>query len=150
MNRILRPIASLFLLLAAAVTVNGANWTTDYAAAREQAKAENRPILLEFTGSDWCPPCQRLNAEVFSRSEFSAFADENLILVKLDFPRRTEQAPELAAQNRRLAEKYGIQGFPTVVILSPSGEEIGRTGYRRGGVASYIRHLESIIARGQS
>jgi protein disulfide-isomerase len=123
-----------------------ANWHIDFEAAQAEAAASGKPLLLEFTGSDWCPPCMALNREVFSQDAFAAFADESLVLVKLDFPRAKEQSEATVAQNEALAERFGIRGFPTIVLLSPEGEEIARTGFRRGGAASYVQHLRSLLA----
>ena len=97
-----------------------------------------------FTGSDWCGWCKRLEAEILGTPEFRDFARESLVLVKLDFPRRVEQSAELKAQNSRLAQKYGIEGYPTVVVLDQSGREIGRTGYQRGGPGPFIESLRKM------
>lgn len=125
-----------------------ANWLTDFEAAKEQAKAGKKPMLLDFTGSDWCIWCIRLKKEVFSRDAFIDFASDRLVLVKVDFPRKTELPASLQAQNQALAETYGIRGFPTIVLLSPEGELIGRTGYRRGGVEPYLAHLKELLGEG--
>lgn len=131
----------------AAESATGPNWLTDFAAAKATAEAEGKPMLLEFTGSDWCIWCIRLNDEVFSREAFVDYADTSLVLVKLDFPQREAQSEELAKQNGALAEKYGIQGFPTILLLSPGGEEIARTGYQRGGPEAYVAHLEKLLKK---
>lgn len=121
-------------------------WMTDFDAAKAKAAAENKPLLVDFTGSDWCGWCIKLNKEVFSQQAFKDFAKENLILVELDFPRKKAQSAELAAQNQALAEKYAVRGFPTILILDAKGEVIKQTGYRRGGAEKYIEHLQGILA----
>ena len=121
-------------------------WMTDFEAAQAKAAAEQKPLLLDFTGSDWCGWCIKLDKEVFSQNAFKQFAAESLILVELDFPRSQEQSAELKAQNAALAEKYGIRGFPTILILSPEGELIEKTGYQRGGAAAYVAHIQEILA----
>lgn len=121
---------------------------TDFEAAKAKAAAENKPMLLDFTGSDWCGWCIKLDKEVFSQEAFKAYADESLVLVELDFPSKKPISDELKAQNEALAEKYGIRGFPTIVILSPEGELIDTTGYRRGGAEAYVEHLKEIVAAG--
>lgn len=121
-------------------------WMTDFEAAKAKAKAENKSILLDFTGSDWCGWCIQLDREVFSKEAFLEYADAKLVLVELDFPRAKEQSAELKAQNRALAEQYGIRGYPTIVLLSADGELIEKTGYRRGGPEKYIEHLEDLLA----
>lgn len=111
---------------------------TDFEAAQAKAAAEQKPMLLDFTGSDWCGWCIKLDKEVFSQEAFQNYAAEALVLVELDFPRGKDQSAKLKAQNKALAEKYGIRGFPTILILSPEGELIEKTGYRRGGAESYV------------
>ena len=121
-------------------------WMTDFAAAKAKAKAEKKDLLVDFTGSDWCGWCIKLDKEVFSQEAFQNYAAEALVLVELDFPRGKDQSAELKAQNKALAEKYGIRGFPTILILSPEGELIEKTGYRRGGAESYVEHIMGILA----
>lgn len=135
-------LLGLHLSLSAA----GDAWMTDFEAAQSKAAAEQKPLLLEFTGSDWCPPCMMLNKEVFSQEIFLQYAADALILVKLDFPRKKELSAELKAQNEALATKYGIRGFPTILILSPEGKVVDTTGYRRGGAKAYVEHLKEIVA----
>ena len=98
-------------------------WQTDLDKAIETAKSEKKSVLVEFTGSDWCPPCIAMRKNVFSKKEFITAASKNFILVELDFPKGDE---ELAEKNQPLAEKYKIEGFPTVVLLDSAGEEFSR------------------------
>lgn len=119
---------------------------TDFEAAKAKAVAEQKPMLLDFTGSDWCGWCIKLDKEVFSQQAFQAYAADSLVLVELDFPRRKAQSDELKAQNEALAQKYNIRGFPTIVVLSPEGELLERTGYRPGGPEAYVDHLKAIVA----
>jgi protein disulfide-isomerase len=114
-------------------------WQTDYAAAKSAATQQNKYILLDFTGSDWCPYCIKMDKEVFAKPAFSTFADQKLVLVKLDFPRRANQSVAEKSQNQELAKKYGIEGFPTYVLLDPSGKEVRRqVGYLEGGPDAFI------------
>ena len=120
-------------------------WETNYAKALEMAKAQNKRVLLDFTGSDWCPPCMALRKQVFSRPEFRAFAEKNLILVELDYPQRKKQSPELKSQNEKLSSQYGIdeKGFPTVVLIDPSGKVLRQfTGYDGESVAAIVAWIE--------
>jgi protein disulfide-isomerase len=140
-------ITVLSLLGLQATLHAGGAWLTDFEAAKVQAVAEQKPLLLDFTGSDWCPPCMMMNKEVFSKKAFLDFAAANLVLVKLDFPRGKEQSAELMAQNKALAEKYRIEGFPTIMILSPEGDLVERaTGYRRGGAEAYVEYIKEALA----
>jgi protein disulfide-isomerase len=124
----------------------GDGWMTDFEAAQEKAAAEQKPLLLDFTGSDWCVWCVKLEEEVFSQPAFLEYASDNLVLVELDFPKNKPQSDELKAQNRALAKKYEIQAFPTILVLSPEGELIKQTSYRPGGAEAYVRHVKGILA----
>lgn len=126
-----------------------AEWMTDFAAAKEKAKAENKVILLNFTGSDWCGWCIKLDKEVFSKQEFIDYAKEKLVLVKLDFPRQKKLDPELVKQNKALNEKYEIEGFPTIKLVKATGREIAETGYEEGGAAKYVENLKKLIKDGK-
>ena len=119
-------------------------WETNYNAALEQAAKQNKMVLLDFTGSDWCGWCVKLQKDTFSKPEFQKFAAESLVLVELDFPRGKEQSEDLKKQNEQLAEKFGIQGFPTLVLLDPQGKEAARNvGYLQGGPEAFIKWVQS-------
>jgi thioredoxin-related protein len=119
-------------------------WETDYKAALAQAEKENKLILLDFTGSDWCTWCMKLDKDVFSQPEFSKFATTSLVLVKLDFPARKPLSDSLKAQNNALASKFGVEGFPTLVLVDAAGKEVGRhVGYLAGGPDSFINWVET-------
>ena len=138
------PAIVLALLLSAATSLRAAelSWQTDFAQASQQAAQEHKYLLLDFTGSDWCPWCIKMDKEVFNQSQFSDFALKNLVLVKLDFPRKAAQSPAEKSQNEGLAKKYGIEGFPTYVLLDPSGKEVRRqVGYLQGGATAFIDWL---------
>ena len=112
---------------------------TDVKAAAEQAAEEGKDIMLLFTGSDWCPPCRALEAEVFSRQEFLDGVSEKFVLVMLDFPREKELDPALKHQNDTLAEKFGISGYPTVIMVDPEFKPFAFSGYDKGGPTGYIK-----------
>ena len=121
------------------------NWEENLETALQKAKAENKAVLVNFTGSDWCQWCIRLSDEVFSKSEFEDYAEDNLILVRLDFPRNIEQSAETKAYNNQLAQRYGVQGFPTVLLFNSQGQMVLQTGYQPGGPVSYINHLKNSL-----
>ncbi len=121
------------------------NWETDFKKASSAAKASGKYILLDFSGSDWCGWCIRLEKEVFSQDAFKDFAEKNLVCVLVDFPRAKEQTEELKKQNLNLERKYDIKGYPTIIILSPDGKPVAKTGYLQGGPWEYARHLKKII-----
>ena len=121
------------------------NWETDFEKASSSANASGKYILLDFSGSDWCGWCIRLEKEVFSQDAFKDFAEENLVCVLVDFPSAKKQTEELKKQNLDLARKYDIKGYPTIIILGPDGKPVGKTGYLQGGPWEYVRHLKKII-----
>ena len=119
-------------------------WLTNYAEAQQEAKSQQKLLLMDFTGSDWCGYCIMLDKEVFSKPEFKEYAGKNLILFEADFPRRKELPADTMEQNQRLAMKYQIQGFPTIVVLDSSGKELAQLGYMRGGPQAFIAELEKL------
>ena len=121
-----------------------ANWLSDFKKAREEAKASHKQLLLNFTGSDWCIWCIKLQAEVFAQPEFQEYAKEHLILMTVDFPRRQPLAEEVQKQNEELAQKYGIGGFPTIVVLNERGEQIALLGYMPGGASAFVSELKKL------
>src|ERR1700748_808314 len=107
-------------------------WETDYDKALAKAKAENKQVFLDFTGSDWCGPCIDLRKRVLSSKEFATYAAKNLVLVEIDYPQRKKQSAELKKQNEKLGQQYGIdeKGFPTIVLLDSAGKVLREfTGY---------------------
>ena len=130
-----------FVLAASALADSG--WETDLKKAQEQAKSSNKLVFLDFTGSDWCGWCIRLDKDVFSKPQFKDYATKNLVLVEVDFPRSKEQNPDLRKQNRQLAEQYQVQGFPTIVVLNGAGREVWRyDGYFSGGADAFLAEIE--------
>ncbi len=120
-------------------------WLTDLSKAQSQAKAEKKLVLMDFNGSDWCPPCKALRKNVFSSSEFTEYAKKNLILVDVDFPRHKQQPAEQKKANEALAQKYQVEGFPTVVVLSPDGKEMKKqVGYDGETPKDFIASLEKL------
>jgi len=117
-------------------------WEEKIETAIAKAQNENKYILVNFTGSDWCKWCQKLTNEVFAQKEFENFAKENLILVKIDFPKNIEQSPETKLYNNQLAREFGVEGFPTIFILDKNGNMKLQTGYLPGGAGNYISHLK--------
>jgi protein disulfide-isomerase len=117
-------------------------WHTNLEKAIEEASTENKSILVNFTGSDWCKWCKKLSSEVFVQQAFIDYAKSNLVLVVIDFPRTIEQSPETINYNRQLAQMYGVRGFPTIVLLDSKGKGIGMTGYQPGGAKNYVEHLK--------
>jgi protein disulfide-isomerase len=136
--------AAFFGMMVLSVSA-GDLWETDFAKAAQSAKASNRYLLLDFTGSDWCGWCMKLDAEVFSKKPFKEYAEANLVCVEVDFPREKKLRKELREQNEKLAKEYGVRGYPTIVLLDPDGKKVGTTGYEEGGPAKYVENLKGII-----
>jgi thioredoxin-related protein len=121
------------------------SWLTDFEKAKATAEKEQKPILADFTGSDWCGWCIKLKQEVFDTPEFTKWAKDHVVLLEVDFPRKTEQPDELKQQNEKLAAKYAIEGYPTILFLDHKGEKIGELGYQEGGPAKWIEAAEQQI-----
>ena len=119
-------------------------WLTDLDEGIKVAKAEKKTILVDFTGSDWCGWCIRLKKEVFDQKEFAA-ATKDFVLVELDYPQKKQQSPEVKAKNKALSEKFGIEGFPTILLLDANGEPFAQTGYQAGGPIKYLAHLAELL-----
>lgn len=137
------------LTLAVATTItltsgSAASWLTDIKAAQDQARSQNKLILVNFTGSDWCPWCIRLKNEVFSKPEFASFADENLVLLEVDFPRQKPMSPDVKKANGKLADHYKVGGYPSVHVLDADGQSLGQTGYLPGGPNPFVGKIKSI------
>jgi uncharacterized protein YyaL (SSP411 family) len=139
LKRTCRMLLGCVAALLVASAARAADWTEDYAAAAKQAKEEHKMILLDFTGSDWCIWCKRTDAEVFATPEFKAFADKNLVLVKLDYPREHPQSDAIKAQNAKMMEKFGVNAFPMLVVLDSHEKVVfAQEGYKSGGPAAFI------------
>lgn len=137
-------LAIAAIILSSFGAAQAAEWSTDVPKAIAKAKAENKLVLLDFTGSDWCGWCIKLKREVFDTPEFEAYAAKNLVLVEVDFPRNKVLTPEQKAANQALAAKYGIKGYPTIWVLEGSGMPVGKLGYMEGGPKPFIAELAKL------
>ena len=108
-------------------------WIDDQDQALAKAREEKKLVLLDFTGSDWCESCLRLEKEVFSTPEFKKYAEKHLVLMEVDFPRRKYIPPQIMQQNEALSKKYGVEGYPTIVVLDAEGKTLGQFVYGDGG-----------------
>lgn len=120
-------------------------WKTNYKETYEQAKATGKPLVLFFTGSDWCTWCTKLEREVFETPEFANSANQEFLFVLLDYPRKTSLPKHLTEQNSQLKDKYKVSSFPTVLVIDDNENIILRTGYRKGGGQSYLKHLSEAV-----
>jgi protein disulfide-isomerase len=125
------------------VAVAESDWLTDLPKAKGKAKAEQRLVVMNFTGSDWCGWCKKFSADVLTKPEFTEYAGKNLVLVEVDFPRSKKMDDALKSANKALQDQYKVQGFPTFVVLNSDGKEVARqVGYLEGGPKAFIAKLE--------
>ncbi len=138
----MKRLTAGLILFFLSVAMNGQEiWTEDWNGALAQARRENKDLLVNFTGSDWCTWCERLSREVFDTAPFKQQAPRDFILVKIDFPRSLPQTPQIKARNRELATRYGVEGYPTILLLDNQGRPYARTGYKQGGPTAYLNEL---------
>jgi len=130
-------------------------WHTDMSKASELSMKEKKPLMLFFTGSDWCGWCIRLQNEVFKKEDFAKWANENVILVELDFPKRTPQDDAIKMQNAQLQQIFQVRGYPTIWIVNPEKTEegkvnlnaLGSTGYVAGGSEKWLEAANTILKK---
>jgi thioredoxin-related protein len=126
----------------------GATWIEDMDIAQAKAQALKKDLLIDFSGSDWCGWCIKLDKEVFDQETFKQQAPKDFILVKLDYPQRTPQSPKIKAQNEKLAQefsaKYNFQGYPSVYLATPNGQPYAQNGYQAGGPEKYLQMLKEM------
>lgn len=142
----MKHLSTLIIVLGTAITstLGADTWQTDRTTAQTRASAENRLLLMNFTGSDWCPWCVKLKKEVFETSEFKDYAARNLVLLEVDFPRKKELSPDLKKANEALRKEYAIRGYPTVVVLDSKLKKIGQLQYMAGGPKVFLGALEKL------
>ena len=132
------------VLVFALVQAAELEWQTDLPKAQAQAKTEKKLVMLDFTGSDWCGWCIKLNKEVFSQPEFAEYAKTNLVAVEVDFPTKKKLSEAQKQANDALAKKYEIQGYPTIIVLNSEGKKVGELDYQPGGPKAFIAALEKL------
>ncbi len=151
MKKYAKGILSLAFVVGLAATSfaqDEITWNQDVDIANAQAEKEGKLVLLNFSGSDWCANCIRLDKVLFQSEEFAALAKDELVLLNADFPARSKNklSKEQTAKNEALAEKYNKKGvFPTVVLLSTDGTVVGRLSQPKDSAAEYVVELQSII-----
>ncbi len=156
----MKRIIGVALVCLAAVGVQAQSWvkkdqapektkgfTDSFEQAKKEAAAFKQPIFAFFTGSDWCPWCMKLRSEVIDTKAFEKFAADNLILFEADFPHDKKVSSGVKKQNAELKAKYGVRGFPTVVLVDAEGKELGTTGYEEGGGEAYVKSLKEMLAK---
>ncbi len=153
----MKKIVIALLLVVGSMTVQAQEqdqtWHTNLQEAMKVSKKQKKPLMLFFTGSDWCGWCMRLQKEVFKTPEFTKWAKDNVVLVELDFPRRTPQAVDIQQQNAQLQQTFQVMGYPTVWFVNASEKDkqvsfdrLGSTGYVAGGPSAWLDGANKIIA----
>lgn len=135
-------IATTLLLHATVHAAPPAGWTEDYAKALAEAKTQKKDVLLDFTGSDWCGWCMKIDKEIFETPKFKTWARQKLVLVKVDFPHSKPQSPKIKDQNKKLQSEHHVRGFPTLVIVDAEGKKLWENvGYIKGGPDAFIESV---------
>ena len=145
-----------YFYLSICVSQDDSSWLVNYEEVYQKSIKENKPIMANFTGSDWCGWCKKLKKAVFDQDEFQKWANENVILFELDYPRRTPQAPEIKKQNQELQQTFRslVRGYPTVLIFdierSFDGDEKKSDGIKVHGKMGYMGDPKSFINMAKS
>jgi thioredoxin-related protein len=133
------------ILGAGTLLAGGEGWVQNFETAKATAAKEKKDLLIDFTGSDWCGWCIKLNEEVFSKDAFRNVVPNDFVLVELDFPQdESKVTPEIKKQNEALQKTYAVEGFPTIILADASGRPYARTGYEEGGPEKYVTHLATL------
>jgi len=128
--------------------VTAQNWEASYGEALLKSKEQDKPIVLIFSGSDWCAPCIKLERLIWQSEKFVAYADQNYVLYKADFPRKKSNplTEVQALKNKTLAAKFNPKGyFPLVLLIDGAEKVLGETGYQKLSPEQYISHLNSFL-----
>ena len=148
MSRAASVTVGLLAVLAAAIIAVPAAaaelWTEDAQAAMAQAAKEKKDILIDFTGSDWCGWCVKLDKEVFSQDAFITEASKHFVFLKLDYPHNRPLSDETKKQNAEWLKKCAVQGFPTIILADAAGKPYAQTGYLEGGPEAYLKNLDAL------
>ncbi len=139
-------IASIIAFILYTHSFAASKWYTNLQEASEIAKKDGKAILVDFTGSDWCKWCITLHDEVLDKSEFEEYAEKNLVLVKFDFPNRKKQSKETKSYNAKMQQAFQVQGFPSLFLLTPDGDIIGKMGYMPGGPETYFQFFNMLYS----
>ena len=142
-----KMLVCLLTVLTVGLFAQGLHWQLDFDEALRLSKRTGKPVFAFFTGSDWCGWCIRLDREILSKREMVKYLNDNFILYKADFPRRNQPPKHVMARNRVLAAKYGVRGYPTIIITNDHGKFLGKTGYMKGGPRAMMRTLDEYVRK---
>lgn len=135
---------ALTLLSSATLLAAKPGWIENFDEAQKLALSQKKHVLIDFTGSDWCGYCIRLDRDVFAKPDFKEFGEKSLVLLEIDFPKGKPQPPELVKQNESLGRKFKVEGYPTLVLLSPEGKEVKRWV---GGGEAFFSELKAAVSK---
>ncbi len=136
---------TLAIIALSGVSLAGSEWMTNVDDALAKAKTEKKPVMVEFTGSDWCPPCIMMHKKVFSKTSFTDAASKKFILVKIDIPKKD---PELKKMNAKVMKKYKVRGVPTVLLFDEAGKEFSRfSASQFPSVKAFLGQLDSALEK---
>lgn len=136
----------LALFFMSTIQVQARKWETDFSKAVDAGKKSGKYVLMKFCCSDDRGDSRKMEREVFIKSDFKKFARKNLICLEIDIPKRKKLSQMLRLQNPDLKASYEVNILPTIMLLTPGGDAIGRTGYMKGGPKALIKHIEKVIA----
>lgn len=144
----MKRLLALFLVCAATLTLRAESgqWLTDFSVAKKKAQNENKPVVMLFTGSDWCPWCIKWEKEVFSTPEFQNYAKTNLVLLLVDFPNKKPLHKAQVKANEVLQDRYKVEEYPTIVVLDSKAKKLGSFNYTEGGPQAFFPKLEKLTA----
>ena len=140
-------LVCLLTVFTVGLFAQGLQWQQNYDEALRLSKESGKPVFAFFTGSDWCGWCIKLDREILSKRDMVKYLNDNFILFKADFPRRNPPPKEVMMKNRALMAKFGVRGYPTIIITDASGNAMGKTGYMKGGPAAMKRTLDRYIKK---
>lgn len=141
----MRPFALILALFAVFQRGYSLEWNESYPEALTEAKKEKKILLMSFMGSDWCPWCKKLDAEVFEDPRFAAEVGNDFVFMMVDFPKDKEQPEAIHLQNEQLLSTYKVIGYPMVILVHPEKGEIARLGYLPIGGKNYAEKLKKYI-----
>lgn len=149
MKSILKTCVALAALYLSGIAfAGGEGWSSDFAASKKLAAESKKDLLIDFTGSDWCGWCIKLQKEVFSQDPFKNGVKDKFVLVELDYPQdKSKLSAATIKQNEELGEKYAVQGYPTILLCDADGKPFAATGYEKGGPEAYVKHLDKLRAK---
>lgn len=145
-----KMLFTMMSLAAAVAPAFAAEWMTDMDAAKQKAAAENKAVLVDFTGSDWCGYCIQLKKNVFDKPDFDAYAKDKFVLLEVDVPRNPKFDKEQLKKNRELCEQFNVSGYPTILVLTPQGDVAGGFVGGRSGLDSVKQALDPALANAKA